>query len=106
MTFLEWLRGVGVTLSGLIGSCYGDAWNITFRDPCEAATEHLSECIDAVCSGDCGGGEVICEGSAACSAGCINDASCEEIRDVFSGTPTERSKAFLDCATQCAASAP
>jgi hypothetical protein len=107
MTFLGWVRGVAVSGSALIGTCYGDAWPVTFLNPCEEATNHLAECLSTSSSGECTGGcSPACDGQILCVSECIDSASCEALVDAFTGVEAAAAADFLACTTRCSAVSP
>ena len=71
-------------------------------DDCQAAGDHLAECLGTASATTTTSSTQACEGVALCSAGCINAADCDAIKDAFGGMPTDKSKTFLDCTTKCA----
>lgn len=63
--------------------------------PCDAALDQVETCgfskIELTTAGE------ECGTEAACQAGCVTDASCDEIGDVLEGRTNELS----DCVKQC-----
>jgi hypothetical protein len=91
------MGGAGTTTSA--GTGMGGAGGSP-GDPCKSAVTKLTMCINAM-SGTGSGGMVMCTGDVLCQATCINNASCAQLQDAFSGMPTNVSKKFLDCITGC-----
>lgn len=71
---------------------------IIFGDPCKAAANHLAECVGADVGGGDGGD---CKGNQACTAACINAASCDALNELFNGQQGPNSQPVLDCLTSC-----
>jgi len=61
---------------------------------CDDACDKIEEC-GGTCTGDVNGGE--CTGQAECVAGCIADASCQELTDILNPQ-----NPYLQCVGKCA----
>ncbi len=76
---------LALAMVAAVGGCGGNA--------CDDATDKLrDECdlpVDAV-SGDC-------DSTSECEADCINEHSCDHIREAFGGTPN----AYTECDDAC-----
>ena len=102
------ISGLMAALVVLGGACWGISCGS--GNPCREAEQRLTECTGArgcadACAGENEGGRDTlldqCKGETRCTSDCINEASCSEIKDAFSGQPTDISKGFLDCAVKC-----
>lgn len=67
--------------------------------PCSAAPIKTAVCLDA--TAPTSGNQSTCAGQQACVARCTIAAPCNQIKDVFSNTPTGAGQPMLDCFTAC-----
>ena len=74
------------------------------RNECEIGEEHLYACLNSPDGPNSPPDIPICEGTSICGANCISSASCEALRDFYSGMPTGLSKELSDCLDACTAS--
>lgn len=71
-------------------------------DACASAEAHLTECLaTSATTGSTSAATTTCEGEPACTAECINGATCATLKDFYSTKPTDSSKVLLDCFTKC-----
>jgi len=73
------------------------------RDPCKEATAHLTACLTSAGarSSVADAEDDISPTRSPCVDRCIQQASCVELADAFSGTPSEASSPFLGCTMAC-----
>lgn len=67
--------------------------------PCASAPIKTAVCLDVKMP--TGGNQSTCVGQQACVAQCTIAATCNQIKDVFSGAPTGTGQPLLDCFTAC-----
>ena len=71
-------------------------------DACASAEAHLTECLaKPAATSSTTAAATTCEGEPACTAECINGATCGTLKDFYSTKPTDSSKVLLDCFTKC-----
>jgi hypothetical protein len=102
------INGLVAALVVLGGACWGIS--CSSGNPCREAAQRVTECTgtrgcaDACAGENEGGRETLldqCKEESRCTADCIHEASCAEIKDAFSGQPTDLSKGFLGCTMKC-----
>ena len=73
------------------------------RDPCKEATAHLTACLTSAAERPilADPEDELSHKRSPCVDRCIQQASCGELTDAFSGTPTEASSPFLGCTMAC-----
>jgi hypothetical protein len=88
---------VMMTFAGIftLVGCGGDA--------CTQSGDHATSCgIAAAASGSTSATAPACTGTTLCTATCINNAPCDQIKDGLGGmTPTATSKPLFDCIAKC-----
>ena len=68
-------------------------------DECEDAADKLKECLDISGGHSSGGdGDGDCSGSAECTAKCVNDASCSQIK---AATTEGEDNSYAKCLVKC-----
>jgi hypothetical protein len=73
-------------------------------DDCSRAGDRLVQCVPNVQpSSDAFDDNYKCVDPNLCKATCVNSASCDELADAYSGTPTDKSRNFIKCVDQCPA---
>ncbi len=70
--------------------------------PCASAPIKTAVCLDA--KAPTGGNQTTCAGQQECTAQCTIAATCNQIKDVFSGTPSGTGQPLLDCFSACSQS--
>ena len=77
-------------------------------DVCTKAADQLTACVVAGAMSVSGSPMApACSGSIECNATCINQATCDQLVNAFSGMADPvKSKPFLDCTSKCAAPKP
>ena len=70
-------------------------------DACTKAGDQVASCLNVTTSASTSATPPACEGATLCNAECINAATCDQIKDLLSGMPTDKSKPLVDCEAKC-----
>jgi hypothetical protein len=113
---------VALTSISAIGGCISQVDFSAYDSPCAEANARMSDCFvddtnDFEASASASAPALMaqyetqasafpaeCARLSLCEAGCINRASCDQLKDVHSETPTAVSTSYASCVSACSSS--